>query len=84
MDKLDFIIMTNMQTIALVTSWGLTNYLTQKYKNMGDIVLFNKKLFGLINVKITGEILGKLSIICSVIVMYPNMFVFTKMYYNTC
>ena len=77
-DKIDFILMTNMQTIALVASWGLTNYLSQKYKNMDDIVLFNRNIFGLVNVKITGEILGNMSMICSLMVLYPDIYKFAK------
>jgi len=71
-DLKDLILATTIQTGALVTLWGLTNYMNQTH-DINETIMYHSKLFGY-NIKITGRIFYGVSFLSSYIVLSSNLY----------
>jgi len=71
-DLKDLILATTIQTGALVTLWGLTNYINQTY-DINETIMYQSKLFGY-NFKITGRIFYGISFLSSYLVLSSNLY----------
>ena len=72
----DLIISCTIQTSALITIWGLTNYMKLDY-DLDNTIIYQSKFFN-INIKITGKIFYGFAILISNSVIILNTMIISK------
>ena len=70
----DLIMTTSIQTSALITLWGLANYMNQIY-NIDNIIIYQSNFY---NMKITGNIFYKMAFCTSGSIMVINLIALSK------
>lgn len=65
----DLIIVSTIQTSALITLWGLANYLNQNY-DLDESIIYQSKLF---NLRIKGSIFFRMASLASLGIMCLNL-----------
>lgn len=61
----DLIMANSVQTSALITLWGLANYMNQSYE-LDETIIYQSRL---LNLRITGRIFYGMAFMSSVVVM---------------